>query len=354
MQRWSDDREQQNLHDKTKCLKYKLRHPDIIKPRAVPSTLLLKPVSAQGIQQARSPPTARSQATRSKHKAPNFISQTMVANKKTPRRKEQKKPVGIDIIYSAKDSKQVPSSPPKLPENVTTTFPSPPLLRPQGTKISSAEERSLAEPSVQPKPCLPPRATRQVIGRWTCTEELGYYCCHACTATFATETGVLLHQAARHRDVEFLPPPTEKSGGTLAQRLAEDFSQPPTARTATPSAQSLEALSLEQEENSVSRVPRGQGTLWVPPISTRPKLWDGVKRKRKASKKTPPKTENTPQLDRSYPEEESPEEFFRRKIRWLSGRGMCRIPEWLEKLEETIPPEDDDTVLSVDAKFRQE
>lgn len=135
------------------------------------------------------------------------------------------------------------------------------------------------------------------------------HCCNGCRETFATEFEVLVHQAKYHAMDEL-------AGDTIE-------------RPKTPLTRNLERLGGDRVE----------GMLWVPPLSTRPKRWDGPPRKQKSSKSTA-KASRVPERERS--DKRSAKDTFLEKLARLDksnpfdGKANSmkdRVPEWLQNLD---------------------
>ena len=166
----------------------------------------------------------------------------------TPKAADVKFSGFIDIIYSAKDRKRPTSPPPKSLQQGKTSFPSPPFLHPKPKRSDISKPTPVTASIFEPKPDSLPRRQES---KCTCARE-AIHCCSRCPEMFATEGEVLLHQATRHRN------------------RVVDF---PIATPGSPVTRNLDRIDkMSKPQVKVGEfAPRGQGQLWVPPISTWPK-----------------------------------------------------------------------------------
>ena len=216
----------------------------------------------------------------------------MFASKNITPEPKDYRALGIDIIYSARDTKGATPSPPSKSWNIEkASFPSPPeVLEPKLMHISKTSRVETS--SFQPKTRSYPRE-----GGESKVKKDPVHCCNSCRATFATVGDMNLHQARSHNTSDL----TEIS-----------FSKPVVSFPSLPAASVAGKLHKEDtnEQTSNEFVPRGQGKLWEPPISTRPKNWN-----------------STPTRE---PQQHNP----KRKSRQRPRRGR-RAPDTKEKKEES-------------------
>lgn len=244
----------------------------------------------------------------------------MDANRSITTELEDYRARGMEIIYSARDTKRAHPPPSKPLKIGKPTFPSPPEVA--GPKLIHISKTSHVEtPSLEPKSrSLTPKRGESKIKREA------IHCCNSCRATFATAREMYLHQTLSH-DTDDL---TNIS-----------FSKPvvsPISRPLAPFPGELD-LTYTNEQTMSEFVPREQGKLWDPPISTRPKNWDSI-----------PKRESHQQTRRGRGASETKKMkkrsqggSFREKLDRMDAMNEAQgdgerpspkdIPAWLEKLE---------------------